>query len=83
MSESVRNFDCFVERAETVTVPAGSFDTFRIACRRYNSRSTRLVETLTLHYAPEVGHSVRRETEHHHSGKRRVIEMESYRRAGA
>ena len=80
---SFRNFDCSVETAETITVPAGSFDTYRIACRRYNSRGSRLVETLTWNYAPEVGHYVRRESENHGSGKRRVIELESYRRAGA
>lgn len=83
VNTSFRNYDCSVETAETVTVPAGSFDTFRIACRRYNSRGSRLVETLTWNYAPKVGHYVRRETENHGSGKRQVIELKGYRRAGA
>ncbi len=80
---SYRKFDCYVETAETVTVPAGSFDTYRISCRRFNTRGSRLYETLTWHYAPTVGHYVRRETENHRSGKRRVIELASYKKAGS
>ena len=80
---SQRKFDCYVETAETVTVKAGSFDTYRISCRRYNTRGSRLFETQTWHYAPAVGHYVRRETENHSSGKRRVIELASYKKAGS
>lgn len=80
---SQRKFDCYVETAETITVKAGSFDTYRISCRRYNTRGSRLLETQTWHYAPKVGHYIRRETENHSSGKRRVIELASYKKAGS
>ncbi len=80
---SYRKFDCSVETAEIVTVPAGSFDAYRISCRRYNTSGSRLYQTQTWHYAPSVGHYVRRETENHRSGKRRVIELASYERAGS
>ncbi len=83
VKRSYRKFDCHVETAETITVKAGSFDTYRISCRRYNTRGSRLYETQTWHYAPAVGHYVRRETENHASGKRRVIELASYKKAGA
>ena len=80
---SSRKFDCYVETAETITVEAGSFDTYRVSCRRYNSRGSRLFETQTWHYAPAVGHYVRREIENHSSGKRSVIELASYKKAGS
>ncbi len=83
VKRSYRKFDCHVETAETITVKAGRFDTYRISCRRYNTRGSRLYETRTWHYAPAVGHYVRRETENHSSGKRRVIELASYKKAGS
>jgi hypothetical protein len=60
-NESKRDWRCAVERTETITVPAGTFDTFRIACFRtrpdtYNWRQTRI-----YHYAPKLGHFVSRQ----------------------
>ena len=78
-----RDYDCSVETAETVAVPAGTFDTFRVTCRRYSGSGKRLVETRTWNYAPEVGHYVRREIKKRGSSERQVIELQSYRRTGA
>ena len=49
---------CTVEAEERVTVPAGTFPTFRIIC--HNSRNNALV--MTVWYAPEVRHIVREES---------------------
>ena len=80
---SRRKFECQIETAESITVEAGSFDTYRVSCRRYNSRGSRLRETQTWHYSPRIGHYVRRETQNHSSGARRVIELASYEKAGS
>ena len=57
--------------------------TRRISCRRYNTRGSRLYETQTWHYAPTVGHYVRRESANYSSGKHRVIELASCKKAGS
>ena len=82
VKQSFRSFDCTVTGAEAVAVPAGTFDAYEITCRRYTSSGSRLVQTRTFHYAPKVGHYVRREIENHRDGKRKVIELASYKKAG-
>src|SRR4029450_11443630 len=44
-----------VEGEETVTVPAGTFKTFKIVCRKKKTRTIRY----EMLYSPEVGHWVR------------------------
>lgn len=54
-------FDCRVEGVEKVSVPAGTFDTYRISCHR-NKRSTgRYFGVRNWYYAPAIGHYVLRE----------------------
>lgn len=42
-----RQYGCAVEGSDTVTVPAGSFETFRIECRQGDQRQT-------IHYSPRA-----------------------------
>ena len=56
---------CNVEGAEQVRVFAGTFDTYVISCNRLSKSSTgrqKMRQTYIYHYAPELGHYVRRET---------------------
>ena len=56
-----RIWSCEVEDGERITTAAGSFDTYPITCqRRSRGRSDRPLSALTFHYAPEIGHFVRR-----------------------
>ena len=78
-----RTYHCAVEGTERITVPAGTFDTFRVECLRYGHSSMKLVLRRTWHYAPEIGHYVRREIENKSRGTRRAFELMSYTRAAA
>lgn len=61
IQELSRTWHCAVEGTKTITVPAGTFNTFRIACYRYllDSRSWR--QTRTYYFAPVIGHYVARD----------------------
>ncbi len=52
--------ECWVAATQTVTVPAGTFDTFRVTCLRRSTGSVRRSRKYTWFYAPEVGHYVAR-----------------------
>lgn len=56
-----RQWYCSVEGAKRVSVPAGSFDTYVIACERYSSTSHSWRATRRYYYAPDLGHYVIRE----------------------
>jgi hypothetical protein len=55
-------WSCEVAGRQAVSVPAGSFDTWKIDCSRFSlfgvGASYRLWETLTWYYAPAAGHYV-------------------------
>jgi hypothetical protein len=72
-SEDIQR-SCTAESEETVTVPAGIFNTIRISCKNLRNGAW----TVNLWYSPEVGHIVRDETAV--TGGRRVRELISYRR---
>lgn len=59
--ELKRSWRCVVERTETVTVPAGTFDTYRISCFRYEAGTDNWRQTRIFHYAPKIAHFVSRE----------------------
>ena len=59
--EFKRAWRCVVERTERLTVPAGTFDTYRISCFRYRPGTTNWRQTRIYHYAPKIGHFVSRE----------------------
>ena len=52
---------CAVEGTEKLTVPAGTFNTFRIPCYRYTVGTGSWRQTRTFYYAPRLGHYVVRE----------------------
>ena len=72
-----RTYNCRVSGTERLSVPAGSFDTFRVQCARYSSSGKRLIETKVWHYAPSLGHVVRYETIERKSGRRDIAELVS------
>ena len=54
-------FDCRVTDTRAVTVPAGTFDTYRINCYRNQRISGRYFGARSWYYAPAIGHFVLRE----------------------
>lgn len=60
-TEFKRSWRCVVERTERLTVPAGTFDTYRISCFRYRPGTAIWRQTRIYHYAPKIGHFVSRE----------------------
>lgn len=71
------NWRCDVEDTDRVTVPAGTFDTYRIDCRRFFGHRQTPRRRITWYYAPELGHYVRREKEHLGTREIRTIELVS------
>jgi hypothetical protein len=65
---SVHLWTCNVRAAAPLAVPAGAFEAFPIQCDRFSPNSMRVLERLTWHYAPEVGHYIRREARDMASG---------------
>ncbi len=66
------SWDCAVERTERVTVPAGTFDTFKITCSRYRPGTDVWRQTRVFHYAPRLGHFIARADTYARGEKRRI-----------
>lgn len=75
------NWSCRVNRDQIVTVPAGTFKTFKIVCKRLDD-AQKVTRTNIWYYAPEVGHFVKR-IKKSGSNRRQVIELISYDKANA
>jgi hypothetical protein len=60
-TEISRIWDCKVEGTERVNVPAGTFDTYVIDCKRYSSTNNSWRGTRRYYYAPDLGYYVIRE----------------------
>jgi len=60
-TEIEQNWQCAVEGTEKITVPAGTFDTYRISCFRYIPGTSFWRQTRTFNYAPAIGRYVMRE----------------------
>ena len=71
-------WSCKVEAKAKVTVPAGSFDTFKIVCVRYSGRlpssHTFSREYRTWYYAPEIKHWVAYERDYRGENSRKTSE---------
>jgi hypothetical protein len=63
-NELSRSWSCAVEGTERVSVPAGTFDTYVIACNRYSSTSHKWRASRKLYYAPDLGHYVMKQDRH-------------------
>lgn len=68
---------CEVPGTSRVTVPVGTFDTYRIECKRLTGSRQNPSRRITWYYAPELGHYVRRDQEYLGSGRTRTIELVS------
>ena len=53
-----RLFECNVVDYGPQTVPAGTFDAYRIECTRYTQTQSRISRRWVFEYAPEVGHVI-------------------------
>lgn len=72
----VDEWDCAVMGTERVTVPVGTFDTYRLRCRMFWSGS--IVEQAEWNYAPSLGQVVRR----WYSGMERPEELVAFSPGG-
>ncbi len=72
------NWTCEVIGTERIAVMAGQFDTWKIACKRYNNSKNpskaRVKETRSWNYAPEIEHFVM--TERQYSGRKATRRLE-------
>ena len=69
-------WQCRVNGTETVTVPAGTFDTFVLACYRFNGGGSYVRLTRTFYYAPSIGYFVKRKDQYA-TGLPRVVSLVS------
>ncbi len=76
-TQPARTYNCRVSGTERLSVPAGTYDTYRVQCARYSGSGKRLIETKVWHYAPSLGHVVRYETIERKSGRREIAELTS------
>lgn len=67
---SVHFWSCAVRALERLETHAGWFEAFPIVCDRYSPNSMRVMERRTWHFAPEIGHYVRREERNMSDGER-------------
>ncbi len=70
-----RLWKCNVQEAAHLDTEAGSFETFPISCElRSQGKSNKLLGSRLWHYAPDIGHYVRRE-KIDNDGKREIREL--------
>lgn len=72
-------WSCKVRNARSVTVPAGTFDAYKIVCKRYDETRRNTTRVHTWYYAPEVGHFIKRVKKYANKPKQ-VIELVEYQR---
>lgn len=70
------DWQCRVNGTETVSVPAGTFDTFVVGCYRYRANSSIMRQTRTFYYAPSLNHFVKR-TDEFQKGRPQTISLVS------
>ena len=74
-----RNWTCEVRGTERVAVMAGEFDTWKIACKRYNNyknpRTAKIREIKIWYYAPEIKHYVLTERQYFSAKTARRLEL--------
>ena len=58
VKEGVEQWDCKVEKAERISVVAGTFDTLKVGCQRSTQDSSPRLKRV-WYYAPRIGHYVR------------------------
>jgi hypothetical protein len=82
-SEYEEHWRCKVNKPRNTTVPAGTFKTYKVLCRRYDPNDRKKVtRTHIWYYAPAVGHFVKR-IKKYESGRRKTIELVSFTRGAS
>ncbi len=71
---------CRVNRPRKSEVPAGSFDTYKVVCKRHDPTTDAVTRTHIWYYAPALGHYVQR-VKKYADGRRKEISLVSWRRA--
>lgn len=69
----VREHACQVMGSERITVAAGTFDAYRVECKRYGNK--RMAERRIWHFAPAIGHYVRYERLTRKGGRQEYREL--------
>lgn len=59
-----RTWQCLVGENQQVSVPAGTFASHEVICKRYSGEDGNWRGTERYYYAPEIGHFVKLEREH-------------------
>lgn len=75
LRRSVHLWRCGTRAQQIITVPAGRFTAYPIVCDRFSPSSMRVVERLTWHFAPDVGHYIRREARNMSDGVRETYSL--------
>jgi hypothetical protein len=70
-------WSCWVEESARTATPAGDFDAFPIVCDRFSAATMRTLDRTIWHYAPDVGHYVRRESRSLRDGARQTYRLHS------
>lgn len=82
--EKAREYDqtwsCKVHGSQPVTVPAGTFDAFKVVCGYITKKGKKSKRIRTWYYAPEVGHYIKREREYSDSPTK-TFELVSFEKA--
>lgn len=68
--EILRKWTCEVESVETVKVPVGTYDTFKISCSRYSGEDGGWRGQVDYYYSPDVGHPILIKSKSRSSGTR-------------
>lgn len=72
---SLHLWTCRVRAQETVALRNGPIKAIPIQCDRFSAGTMRVLERITWHYSPEVGHYVRREARDMRDGVAEVITL--------
>ncbi len=77
---TVRAYDCRVEGTRTLDLSIGTFDTYKVVCRRL-TRGRSLSRVYHWYYAPAIGHYVQKDTYDRYGGLKSSIKLVSVLRA--
>jgi len=77
---SIRAYDCRVDGTATLALAIGTFDTYKVVCRRL-TRGHSLSRVYHWYYAPAVGHYVQKDTFDRYGGLKSSVKLTSVLRA--
>jgi len=70
---------CKVNRPRKLEVPAGSFDAYKVVCKRHDRVTDAVTRTHIWYYAPAIGHYVQR-IKKYANGRRKEISLLGWKR---